>query len=292
MKHKTQQTNYPAPLLDVREYFKEEQKESLKLDGEKLSVDDLIDFYLDAKYYDDLEQASSDIQLFNFTKNKLNVEKVILKMEFKEKIIPSYYFINSELKPFLEKTKINDDFEPIIKTIKETGIKADSLSGRVSCFFMHLRFPDLPCFTCCLIVNRNFNNKLTIYVIDGKNNREFFCLDALYALNSKNNQDAIPYLALVINFFYYLKAFPDAVSEGKPVGKSKNTGVREPNIFTVQTDDSIVEYRSNLLDRGRVTHFRKGHFRFLGSDYFVNRKGDCVFIHDTLVHGRAANTVC
>ena len=129
-------------------------------------------------------------------------------------------------------------------------------------------------------------------MIDGEHNREFFCLDALYALNSKDNQDIIPFLALSINFFYYLKAFPDAVSEGKPVGKSKNTGVKEPNKFTVQTDESIVEYRSQLLNRGRVTHFRKGHFRFLGSDYFVNRKGDCVFIHDTLVHGRAANTVC
>ena len=141
MKQKAQNTNYPAPLLDVRKFFQEEQKESLRIDGEKLPVDDLIDFFLDDKYYDDLEKASSNIQLFNFTKNKFNVEKVILEMEFKEKKIPSYYFLNSELKTFLEQTKIKDDLKPVIEAIKETGIKADSISGKVSCFFMHLRFP-------------------------------------------------------------------------------------------------------------------------------------------------------
>ena len=34
-------------------------------------------------------------------------------------------------------------------------------------------------------------------------------------------------------------------------------------------------------------HFRKAHFRYLGSDSFTNKKGQIVLVQETIVNGKA-----
>ena len=41
-------------------------------------------------------------------------------------------------------------------------------------------------------------------------------------------------------------------------------------------------------DNGIVTtHFRRGYFKRLESDFYINKKGQIVFVHETVVNAQA-----
>ena len=36
-----------------------------------------------------------------------------------------------------------------------------------------------------------------------------------------------------------------------------------------------------------ITHFRRGYFKRLSSDFYKNKKGQIIFVHETIVNGVA-----
>lgn len=86
-------------------------------------------------------------------------------------------------------------------------------------------------------------------------------------------------VALIINFLLYIQAFPQYVVDGAPDGQEINYTKHSCKIITTA---------SAIIERGSKTpHFRRGHFRLLSSERFVNKRGQIVFVHSSFVGGSA-----
>lgn len=107
--------------------------------------------------------------------------------------------------------------------------------------------------------------------------------NGIKALNHFNNYEAIK---LGINFLQYIDAFPDCVRDGLP----KHFVIK--NSFKNKKQTIRLSNKIRITDStSRTPHFRHGYLRYLGSDYFVNKKGQTVFIEATFVNGKNAKTV-
>lgn len=88
---------------------------------------------------------------------------------------------------------------------------------------------------------------------------------------------------IFFNLCLYISAFPEYVIDGAPPIKIK--GWRE-NSTTVRSSRQMREvYRD-----GVVPHMRRGHFRFLRSERYKNKRFQAVYVKPTMIGGRA-NTV-
>ena len=85
----------------------------------------------------------------------------------------------------------------------------------------------------------------------------------------------------VINFFFYINAFPECVVDGVPSGVK-----RDNNAKTLSTSEKVVSHTT--VEHGFVRpHFRSGYFRHYNSNFYVNCKGQVRFITSTIVKGKA-----
>lgn len=90
---------------------------------------------------------------------------------------------------------------------------------------------------------------------------------------------------LAINTIAYMNCFPDCVFDGVPANLFERSEDLTAKNFTIQVSDKIKENEN--LPLSKIPHFRKGHFRLLQSDYYTNKKGQIVFIAETMVKGKA-----
>ena len=105
----------------------------------------------------------------------------------------------------------------------------------------------------------------------------------LLLINSLQFCDA----GFAINTIAYMNCFPDCVTDGVP----KNIFEKSVDIET-QTRSVTFELSEKIRDINhssisKIPHFRKGHFRVLKSDYFANKKGEIIFVAETMVKGKA-----
>lgn len=91
---------------------------------------------------------------------------------------------------------------------------------------------------------------------------------------------------LAINTISYMNCFPACVDDGVPgdllIERNENRSSRN---LTFHVAEKIRENEN--LPLSKIPHFRKGHFRLLQSDYFTNKKGQVVFVAETMVKGKA-----
>lgn len=90
---------------------------------------------------------------------------------------------------------------------------------------------------------------------------------------------------LAINTIAYMNCFPDCVADGVPENLFERSEDKSARNFTFQLSEKIRESENSQLSK--IPHFRKGHFRLLQSDYFANKKGQIVFVAETMVKGKA-----
>jgi hypothetical protein len=90
---------------------------------------------------------------------------------------------------------------------------------------------------------------------------------------------------LAINTIAYMNCFPDCVADGVPKNLFERSEDMSARNFTLQVSEKIREHEASPLSK--IPHFRKGHFKVLRSDYFVNKKGQIVFVAQTMVKGKA-----
>lgn len=83
-----------------------------------------------------------------------------------------------------------------------------------------------------------------------------------------------------------MNCFPDCVVDGVPkdllIERNENKPTRN---LTFQLSEKIRDNENSPLSK--IPHFRRGHFRVLQSDYFVNKKGQIIFVAETMVKGKA-----
>lgn len=103
----------------------------------------------------------------------------------------------------------------------------------------------------------------------------------------KENESA--YMRLGINLLYYMRAFPECIIDGIPKGERLETSFKSKK-QQIKLNEKL---KITHDETGRVIapHLRRGHFRYLGSDYYTNKKGKTIFIDACAVKGKNNKTV-
>ncbi|MXO04382.1 hypothetical protein [Flavobacterium sp. HBTb2-11-1] len=201
------------------------------------------------------------------------------------------FFLDRELRDFLEKTALSD-IEGIKKFLYQNGQKREVLhlysnekrETVVYKFALHLPY-EADGYAFSLSIEAD--GSVDLYFALGENGGRMS--DRFYAdVNKKNDAISLTQakvFRLAINTIAYMKCFPDCVSDGVPQNLLERNENKLAKNFTFQSSEKIKENQNSPLSK--IPHFRKGHFRVLHSDYFANKKGEVIFVTETMVKGNA-----
>ena len=207
---------------------------------------------------------------------------------YEENHLVHYFLETADLEDFLKNTKVND-----IMAIRQMVLLDNSANNRFFRFESNggidgarslggvIHSPtqhDAVAFVCIR------NEKDTSFSISAETGDDvvysgnLLLDDALKSVNSKAD-DKNQLLPLVVNMLLYIQAFPESVIDKAPEGQA--TEYYRNKCHTIRTSSTILEHG------GKTPHFRRGHFRLLSSERFINKRGQIVFVHSSFVGGKA-----
>jgi hypothetical protein len=202
------------------------------------------------------------------------------------------FFLDKYLRDFLEKTPLSD-LAGIKRYLYENGQTKDvyhiyskeTSESVVYRFALHL--PN-DANGYAFSISLESDGSVELYYSRGENGGRMsdkFYLD----VNKKGDEVSLTHskmFRLAINTISYMNCFPECVADGVPKDLlfERNETISPRNI-TFQSSEKIKETEN--LPLSKIPHFRKGHFRLLQSDYFANKKGQIVFVAETMVKGKA-----
>lgn len=103
--------------------------------------------------------------------------------------------------------------------------------------------------------------------------------------NSKDTKLMRTMFRLAINTIAYMTTFPECIKDGVP------KQIKEPNLeksFIIQIAGKVNESAANSeTEKMRSPHFRCGYFKRLKSDFYTHKKGQTIFVSETMVDGKA-----
>ncbi|MCQ4139282.1 hypothetical protein [Chryseobacterium sp. EO14] len=201
------------------------------------------------------------------------------------------FFIEKYLQDFLENTNLSD-IDGIRKYLYDNGEKKHityiKTKGKANCVYYSfgLHIPNEKngyAFALTLFEN----NTLELFFSHGKNNgvlSDLFYKD----LNNKKDLQSITLskmFRLAINTIAYMKCFPECVKDGVPKISIPRGEDRSDNNIIFKMSEKI--YDNSNYQISKIPHFRKGYFRLLTSDYYTHKKGQLIYISETMVKGKA-----
>lgn len=201
------------------------------------------------------------------------------------------FFLDRQLRDFLQDTQLSD-IEGVKKFLYENGkdhevlhlYSREQTRHVVYRFALHLPYEDEG-YAFSLSIEED--NSVELYFSHGENGGRM--ADKFYKDTLKREDqiatEASKMFRLAINTIAYMKCFPDCVADGVPKDMLEKTTPDRAGSFTVGLSDKIRDNGNSPLSK--IPHFRKGHFRVLHSDYFANKKGQVVFVAETMVKGKA-----
>ena len=200
------------------------------------------------------------------------------------------FFLDKQLKNFLEDTRLTD-LESIKKFLYENGeikeifrsynnTKTEHFSYK---FALHLP-NEADGYAFSLVIEED--NSIELYFSHGQNGGRM--ADKYYSdLSKKDDAVSLTILKmfrLALNTIAYMNCFPECVVDGVPKDKFEKNISKTDRNFTFQLSDKIKDENSST---SKIPHFRKGHFRSFHSEYFANKKGQIIFVAETMVKGKA-----
>lgn len=201
------------------------------------------------------------------------------------------FFLEKQLKNFLEDTRL-PDLEGIKRFLYENGDIKDIFrfySNTKTEHFIYkfaLHIPnETDGYAFSLVIEED--SSIELYFSHGENGGRM--ADKFYTDLNKNNDKVsltiLKMFRLALNTIAYMNCFPDCVADGVPKDLfEKSLGKAVRNV-TLHLADKIKDIET--FPTSKIPHFRKGHFRLLQSDYFSNKRGQIIFVAETMVKGKA-----
>lgn len=230
--------------------------------------------------------SSSTNHPFSWSKNQLNTFLWSLWYSDATKKFLHLYFTDKSLKEFLENVPLAD-LEGISKYINENGFitEQDPLNLNFFPFGIHIPYENkYKAFAFGLMNNQDNQMVLTWAVGKGgawcsaKNYKELLTKD------SEEAKEITKIFRLAINTIAYMKAFPECVKDGVPeLIKERENG----NAITIEIAEKVLEPIHNKNVKMISPHFRRGYFKRLSSPFYTKKRGQIVFVSETMVNGKA-----
>lgn len=286
--------NYSRPLIEQHNVVNRYKKRffELKQQGKiKRPFSEFIEELCQKIPIDSYKDTPKEEQDFAFPLQH-ELYGVVLEHEFIHKDIVSIYLEDRKLKDFLISTECIKDFNEVREYVIRTG-KQDVFFNKTTkknvegnYLLFHFRIPDERFSLTYLIYTYVSENLPTLlFFLVNEDQTKLTCM----SVEQSKVDDNDSYLKFILNFIYYVLTFPDALVEGKPKNVEPDKYNRKSQKFTLKIKDKILDIDVNK--QSRVTHFRKGHFRHLTSDWYTNKKGQWVFVNASIVHGTPAKTL-
>lgn len=201
------------------------------------------------------------------------------------------FFVDKDLQEFLETTTLSD-IDGIKSFLYENGQSKDvfhtyskkQTNHTVYQFALHIPY-ESEGYAFSLSIEED--GSLELYYSLGENGGRMS--DKFYDnVNKKSDEISLTHsktFRLAINTLAYMNCFPDCVNEGVPKNLLERTEDLSSKNISFQLSNKIKENENSKTYKR--PHFRKGHFRHLRSEKFTNKKGQVVFISETMVKGKA-----
>ncbi|MDQ8141493.1 hypothetical protein [Chryseobacterium sp. CFS15] len=201
------------------------------------------------------------------------------------------FFLEKYLQDFLESTPLSD-LDGIRKYLYDNGEKREIIYTKVktkaNCvnYSFGLHIPNEKngfAFALSLFDD----NTLELYFSHGINNGRLS--DKFYAdLNKKQDVQSITLskmFRLAVNTIAYMKCFPECITDGVPKISYPRGEDRSDKNVIFKISENICDL--NEAQISKTPHFRKGYFRLLKSDYYTHKKGQLIYVTETMVKGKA-----
>ncbi|MEX0723493.1 MAG: hypothetical protein WD053_06440 [Gracilimonas sp.] len=266
---------YSKTLVDLWRIYRKHYAK-LKLDPDSLYIRMKSDLYKIYPIHQDPDNHARAITSFEMWYKDFSEEMTHL------------YFIDRELKYKLREMNLTD-LEGVKEYLGSVGTERNAFISKTNNetnivsydFALHIPF-EKHGFSFSLVLTEDLN--LVLQVDDGKS-AGAIPEDRYHKLANSKDEDE-QYLAstfrLAVNLLAYMQCFPDLVKDGVPTNIPDEY---DGSSLTIGTAESLTH--SSESDKKNSPHFRKAHFRYLGSDYFTNKKGQIVLVQETMVNGKA-----
>ncbi len=209
-----------------------------------------------------------------------------------KKELTHLFFIDKQLKSFLENIKLSDlqgikQFLNIKGDEKQVVITKSNKKENIIFYNFAIHIPyEKDGFAYSLGLDQD--TKLTLLFCKGE--RLSVIPEDYYQelIKSSDKTDLLNAKAyrLAINTIAYMNCFPDCILDGAPPNMHDEYYSKE--LKTISISEKISETSINKANEKMVTpHFRKGYFKLLKSDFYTHKKGQVVFVTETMVNGKA-----
>lgn len=203
------------------------------------------------------------------------------------------FFEDEHLKGFLESTRLAD-LDGIKRFLSMNGDKKTLIfmatNDKADCiqysFGLHLPYENKKEGYAFLITyNRKDDYIELVYSKGSKVNSltDYHYKDAL-----KNDSDVAKEMAqifrLAINTIAYMYCYPDCIVDGVPRITVDNGEKEIKRAISLKTSEKVKE---STEANSKSPHFRKGYWKYCGSDFYTNMQGQFVFVSETMVKGQA-----
>jgi hypothetical protein len=178
------------------------------------------------------------------------------------------------------KTPMIGDQEKIFDAFKD-----DNGGGCLFPFMLHFEGGGSPVYLCAWtdsfnpITKQNWPGRV-LHVSCGRNKHNYW-YNPSAEQEGDRSEDTLRVKALMAGAMAYIQAFPEMVNEGIPSDLSRKNHFRGIIAKTVCISPSLV------MRDGPRPHYRVGHFRYLSSERFTNKRWQTVFVHGAFIKGRA-----
>ncbi len=201
------------------------------------------------------------------------------------------FFLDKQLRNFLEDTRL-PDLEGIKRFLYENGHVRDIFrlySNTKTEHFTYkfaLHIPnEADGYAFSLVIEAD--GSIELYFSHGENGGRMS--DKYYTnLIKKNDKVSLTILKmfqLALNTIAYMNCFPDCVTDGVPRDLFEKSIRKTDRSVTFHVANKIQDIENSPISK--IPHFRKGHFRLLQSDYYTYKKGQIIFVAETMVKGKA-----
>jgi len=271
--------NFPE-LRKTRKYIKEYGEESF-LNIMKSSYERMIEYYND-----------DDERMF-----QLQDMYMMCLLSDADTSIYNYYIESNELLNFFKDTKIKKEIIPHIINSTEMLTVYNSKYEKYFNLDVEVNGRKMNHYIGCIHaknIERSFYfmvqsfegaNIATMMILNGS---KISCRcpireDVVDEVNQKEYEIA----RIVLNMLFYMDAFPDKILDSPPAECIDKLNCN--NSKTITMSDEIRDYLHE--NRDVSPHLRRGHFRYLASDFYKNKKGQTIFVKSSFVKGQAKTII-